>query len=260
MNSMIKQCSILVLFVFVVIGNVQGKKLDPEIYEALRCIKMFPHFERVHRIPLDTLHSISLRESGKPHSKHNIRIVWPWTVNVEGQGYYFNTKKEAVRFVKKQLLSGKESIDIGCMQVNLYHHPNAFKTLEHAFDPMINVAYGASFLRSKYDQSGNWGHAIGQYHSATPELGTNYKKDVIKIIKNMPKYKNSFKSYAYENAYDSSEKYPKQSYQPKNTTNTEVYSRNIQSTDNGKLAVTKDYTKQKKYRSNLMVPVITLNK
>lgn len=259
MSNMIKQCSILILLVFVVISSVQAKKLDPEIYEALRCIRMFPYFERIHKIPLDTLHSISLRESGKPHSKHNIRIVWPWTVNVEGQGYYFNTKREAVLFVKKQLLSGKESIDIGCMQVNLKHHPDAFRTLEHAFDPRINVAYGAWFLRSKYDQSGNWGSAIGQYHSATHELGTNYKKDVVKIIENMQKYKQSLKSYAYANAYDSSIAYLKPSQQ-QSTINTGVYSKSTQSTNNDKLAITNDYNKQKKYRSNLMVPIITPHK
>ena len=41
---------------------------------------------------------------------------------------------------------GVRSIDIGCMQVNLMHHPNAFATLDAAFDPLANALYAARFL------------------------------------------------------------------------------------------------------------------
>ena len=33
------------------------------------------------------------------------------------------------------------------MQINLFHHPDAFASLDAAFDPMDNIAYGADFLR-----------------------------------------------------------------------------------------------------------------
>lgn len=184
-------------FALIISLPLTSPAIDREVAESLKCIRMFPYFERKFRIPSDTLHSIALKESGKAHSKHKIRVAWPWTVNVEGQGYYFNTKREAILFVKKQLVSGKESIDIGCMQINLKHHPDAFPNLDHAFDPQRNVAYGAQFLRSKYDQLGNWHKAIAHYHSATPDLGYKYKQDVIKIAVDMPKYKNSLKHYAH---------------------------------------------------------------
>lgn len=239
---MVKIFTVLLIITF---NTIQAKELDPEIYESLKCIKMFPYFERKYKIPLDTLHSISLRESGKAHSKHNIRIVWPWAVNVEGEGYYFSTRTEAVLFVKKQLLSGKENIDIGCMQINLKHHPDAFRTLEQAFDPTINVDYGAWFLRSKYDQLGNWGKAIAHYHSATHELGFSYKQDVIKIIRNMQDYKNSFKNYAYLQT----ELLNKSNTMPMPTNNFS-YSHNK----------TSPYlkNKDKRYKSSLMVPVYRL--
>ncbi|WPY00412.1 Lytic transglycosylase domain-containing protein [Candidatus Trichorickettsia mobilis] len=188
--------------------------LDREMAESLKCSRLFSYFERKHRIPLDTLHSISLQESGKTHSKHNIKIVWPWTVNVEGQGYFFDNKREAVLFVKQQLLTGKTSIDIGCMQINLKHHPDAFKSIEHAFDPVSNITYGAEFLKRKYDQLGNWLQAIAHYHSATHELGSKYKESVVKIANNMNEYKYSLKAYSYPHYYNRhSQPVSKTSYQ-----------------------------------------------
>lgn len=169
--------------------------LDRHMAESQKCGRVFFHFERKHRIPVNTLHSISLKESGRIHPQHKLKIVWPWTVNVEGEGYFFETKREAVLFTEKQLLSGKKSIDVGCMQINLKHHPDAFPSLEHAFDPRKNVDYGAKFLRLKYEQLGDWHKAIAHYHSATDALGSRYKQDVIKIASQMNQYKDSLKQH-----------------------------------------------------------------
>lgn len=166
-----------------------------EIAQSLKCTNVFPYFERKYRIPTNTLHSISLRESGKLFSNQKFRIVWPWAVNVGGQGYYFKTKREAVYFVKKQISDGKTNIDVGCMQISLKHHMDAFSSIEQAFNPKTNVAYGAEFLRSKYDQLQSWHKAIAHYHSATDELGLKYKNEVIKIAKNMDHYNSSLKRY-----------------------------------------------------------------
>ena len=46
------------------------------------------------------------------------------------------------------------SIDIGCAQVNLMHHPDAFASLEQAFDPMANADYAARFLKQLHDTHG----------------------------------------------------------------------------------------------------------
>src|SRR5690606_29172097 len=88
---------------------------------------------------------------------------------------------------------GKESIDVGCMQVNLKHHPKAFDSIEQAFNPKHNIGYAASFLREKYEQLGTWSQAIAHYHSATHHLGEKYKKNVVKIAQNIDHYKSAFK-------------------------------------------------------------------
>jgi hypothetical protein len=132
-----------------------------------------------------------MRESGKKHSKYNLTIVWPWTVNVEGKGYYFKNMEEAVSFTKKQLSSGKSSIDVGCMQISLKHHPKAFESLEQAFTPQHNIDYGAQFLKQKYLSLGSWDKAIGHYHSGNQERAQKYRLSVQKIANNMDKYRHA---------------------------------------------------------------------
>ena len=69
---------------------------------------------------------------------------WPWTINAEGQGLFYDTKAQAVAAVRALQARGVRSIDVGCMQVNLMHHPDAFPTLEQAFDPQTNAAYAGA--------------------------------------------------------------------------------------------------------------------
>jgi hypothetical protein len=64
------------------------------------------------------------------------------------------------------------------MQVNLMYHPDAFATLDIAFDPAANARYAASFLRRLNEQTGSWAKATASYHSATPELGNAYERRV----------------------------------------------------------------------------------
>lgn len=226
---------ILILFCLSCVGlNSYAKKSsydenDPELLESSKCVVHFKNTEIKHQIPRDLLHSISLQESGRKHSKLNKTIPWPWTVNVEGKGFYFDSKKEAVMFVKQQRAFGKKSIDIGCMQINLLYHPEAFRSISEAFDPEANVNYGASFLREKYEQHGTWKKAIANYHSANEELGHNYRKSVLRIANNIDKNKfNPVRTYS--------------SARSTKTTTPASYK-------------TSGYVKYERYRSSMMVPV-----
>jgi hypothetical protein len=148
--------------------------VDPLIEGAKQCTNHLPRFERQYGIPTHLLSAIASTESGRYHSGLKIKLPWPWTINAEGKGYYFDTKEEAIATARKLRASGVRSMDVGCMQVNLLHHPGAFGSLEQAFDPQSNVAYSASFLRSLYQETGSWKDAAGDYHSKTPQLGTKY--------------------------------------------------------------------------------------
>lgn len=230
----------LPLICFLLSSSIYGYH-DAELSTSLRCVGLFRKYEYQYRIPADALYSIALQETGKLHSEKKIKIVWPWTVNVEGEGYFFNTKYEAVRFVKQQLMKGISSIDVGCMQVNLKHHPEAFKSIEDAFEPKHNIDYGAKFLRSKYDQLGNWHKAIAHYHSATDSLGKKYKDNVIHIASNIDKYKSPFL------------KQPKVAKECIKSSQPKVYKNSVGKRYSNTLA--NDNLKRKRNRSDMMVHV-----
>jgi prepilin-type processing-associated H-X9-DG protein len=68
-----------------------------------------------------------------------------------------------------------QSIDVGCMQVNLMYHPRACRTLAQAFDPRANALYAGQFLNALYADGHDWSRAIALYHSDTPALGEAYR-------------------------------------------------------------------------------------
>ncbi len=155
---------------------------------AKRCMAHIPRYERKMGIPLYLLEAISLSESGRRLPGLRYAAPWPWTVNTGGRGYYFDTKQEAVDFVYSVLEKGNPYIDVGCMQVNIRYHHQAFRTVEEALDPEHNVAYGASFLRQNYERTGSWKTAAMHYHSQTPGRGTPYLQGVLRVWKNLVAY------------------------------------------------------------------------
>jgi hypothetical protein len=133
------------------------------------------------RLPARLLEAIALVESGRLDKKTGLRTPWPWTINAEGEGYFFDSKDQAIAAVKALQSRGVASIDVGCMQVNLMHHPDAFATLDQAFDPKVNAVYAARFLNLLYARTTNWPQATAFYHSQTPELGADYARRVMAV-------------------------------------------------------------------------------
>jgi hypothetical protein len=141
--------------------------------EAGACLGLIKSAEKSQAIPDGLLKAIGFTESGRVLADGR-RVPWPWTVNTDGQGYYFETKKDAIAFVQGLQAHGVSVIDVGCMQVDLYYHPNAFASLDAAFDPATNVAYAAKFLNELKSETGDWGVATQYYHSRNPYLGQIY--------------------------------------------------------------------------------------
>jgi len=138
--------------------------------------------ERAGGVPPGLLGAISRVESGRRDPDSGEMQPWPWTADVEGTGYFYPTKAAAIAAVRRFQAQGVQSIDVGCMQVNLQQHPDAFPSLEAAFDPPTNAAYAARFLNELHDQTGDWGKAAGMYHSATPMLGAEYQRKVLAVL------------------------------------------------------------------------------
>ena len=137
--------------------------------------------EKAQGIPDRLLQAISLVESGRWDAERRATIAWPWTVMAEGEGRFLPTKAAAIAEVTKLRARGVRNIDVGCMQINLLAHPDAFATLEEAFDPRTNVAYAARFLNDLYATDKNWGQAGAHYHSQTPSEAAPYKAKLLTV-------------------------------------------------------------------------------
>jgi len=134
--------------------------------------------ERAAALPPQLLSAIGRVESGRRDPVSGAMAPWPWTINAEGQGSFYDTKAQAIAAAQALQARGVRSIDVGCMQINLMHHPDAFASLDQAFDPSANAAYAARFLTNLHAQTNDWSRAAARYHSATPELGAAYQAKV----------------------------------------------------------------------------------
>ena len=135
--------------------------------------------EAAAKLPARVLTSIALRELGRVDPDTGRVRPWPWTINFEGVGHFYASKEDAITAVQQIQAGGGQSIDVGCMQVNLQQHPDAFLTLDDAFDPQRNATYAARFLNSLFATLGDWGTAIAAYHSRTPGIGEPYRDQVV---------------------------------------------------------------------------------
>ena len=124
-------------------------------------------------VPVSVLKAISLTETGRERGGQ-IR-PWPWTVNMEGKGVWFDSREAALSYVYEHYKRGARSFDVGCFQINYKWHHQHFASIEAMFDPSANAGYAAEFLLSLHGESGDWEAAAGAYHSRTPEYANRYK-------------------------------------------------------------------------------------
>ncbi len=125
-------------------------------------------------VPHEVMLAISLTETGK--NIGGVLNPWPWTVNMEGAGVWFETKPEALAYVNAHFARGARSFDVGCFQINYKWHHQHFSSIEDMFDPVINATYAARYLTELYHETGTWAQAAGFYHSRTPEYSQRYAK------------------------------------------------------------------------------------
>ena len=153
----------------------------PALPPEAMCAAEIPAAERSNAIPARLLDAISIVESGRWDPSRRASFAWPWTVTAAGEGKYFPTKAAAIAEVRRLRAAGIKSIDVGCMQVNLQYHPEAFASLDDAFDPAGNVGYAARFLKGLYQATGHWPTAASYYHSQTPKLAAEYRDKLMKV-------------------------------------------------------------------------------
>jgi hypothetical protein len=136
--------------------------------------------EREAALPPGLLHAIARTESGRRDPATGRIEPWPWALNAAGMGMHAPSRAEAIATVAALQARGIRSIDVGCLQVSLLHHPGAFASIDEAFEPAANARYAARFLRELQGRAGGeWSQAVAWYHSATPERGEAYRLRVM---------------------------------------------------------------------------------
>ncbi len=140
--------------------------------EADLCHAAADYAARQTGVPPEVMLAIALTETGT--KRNGAFDAWPWTVNMEGKGLWFDTLDEALAYVKDRQAEGARSFDLGCFQLNHRWHGAAFDSVEAMFDPRQSALYAARFLSDLYAETGSWEKAAGLYHSRTPDLAAKY--------------------------------------------------------------------------------------
>ena len=145
---------------------------------AMSCAEAAAVAEAGAGIPAGLLLAIGLVESGRTIAP-GVRAPWPFAIQSGGVGRFLSSAEEAVTAVQALQAGGVQSVDVGCFQINLMHHPGAFPNLASGFDPMANALAAARFLLSLREELGAWEPAVAAYHSRTDALGAPYRDLVL---------------------------------------------------------------------------------
>lgn len=145
----------------------------PSVDPAAICDWAAAEAARRSGVPISVLKAISLNETGR--KRGGAFRPWPWTVNMEGKGLWFDSAKAALTYAETERRRGALSFDVGCFQINFKWHGEAFASVEEMFDPLKNALYAARFLGQLHAETGSWSAAAGAYHSRNPEFARRYQ-------------------------------------------------------------------------------------
>lgn len=141
-------------------------------------LNMYDAASSEYNIPKGILYAISVHESGKNGKP------WPWTLNVDGASYYYNSRIQECDAIKIFLKNGAQFIDIGPMQMDWEYHGNMFLNVWQATNPEVNISASAFLLNKLYKETGSWHKAVAYYHSSIPNQGIPYMNAVYNIKNN----------------------------------------------------------------------------
>ena len=110
----------------------------------------------------------------------------PWTLNIAGRSFFFDTKEEALAAAERAKAAGK-SFDTGIMQVNNWWLKRYDIPLETALDPTANILLGSWILKQALNQhpDDKWA-GVGKYHSPNASRGERYAAQVRQALERGP--------------------------------------------------------------------------
>ena len=154
-----------------------GSALHPPVHASVPV--GYQQVADAYDLPPEVLYAVALTESARQvDSTGNVR-PWPWTLNVQGQGHFFASRKEAEFALQQHFDQGRTSIDIGLMQVNWRYHRQRLGSPQLALDPYHNLRVAAEILRDCHQSRQVWWAAVGCYHAPnSPQRADRYRARV----------------------------------------------------------------------------------
>ncbi len=138
----------------------------------------YQRIARENKIPPALLYAIALAESGQRQWSQQQFRPWPWTLNVNGQGTYYPSRRAAWIALQAALVTNR-NVDIGLMQVSWRYHRRDLGTTWQALDPHHNLRVSAAILQRCFTRVGDWQKAVGCYHAPNdPVRAARYQKRV----------------------------------------------------------------------------------
>lgn len=142
---------------------------DPDLIQQVKTLAV----ETAKRVGLkpEVVLAIAEKESG----------IWPWTLNIEGKGYFFADKAELLDFLQKNKITWRHSFDAGSMQVNSQWGYKFDWDINKMLDLKRNMDFACWYLAENLEQYGDSWKAISKYHTPTEgDRAKSYAKDVYK--------------------------------------------------------------------------------
>lgn len=131
-------------------------------------------------VPPEILYAVALTESGTKVANGHLR-PWPWTLNIKGKGYLFNSQREACYMLNQALTTtSSKRIDVGIAQINIGYHGQYVSSPCELLEPYTNLRIAAKLLQQHYQQgSPDWLIVAGKYHAPNnPTNAARYRSKV----------------------------------------------------------------------------------
>lgn len=153
------------VFVLSLFGLLQASAVPGRAAQTQICDAAAQYAAQETGVPLSILRAVTLAETGHTSGADRRFAAWPWAIQSGNRGDWFADQHAALAHVQNLMAQGTRNIDIGCFQLNLHWHGEAFQSLEEMISPQQNAIYAARFLQDLYQESGDWRIAVGRYHS-----------------------------------------------------------------------------------------------
>lgn len=138
--------------------------------------------EECSAVPRDVVMRVITHES-KSVYKGKVQ-PWPWTLNIDGQGYYFESYRLALLAAIKARKEGARRLGLGFGQIEWQYHSGRFSGLAEALKPRENIRAVCEILREAWSSKrvNSWNDAIAYYHRPVlDDISREYAKKVLAL-------------------------------------------------------------------------------